>query len=277
MKIAWVADNKFEEIPTGGAEATNRALVNSCPYPVTELTPSTLEKKEQLTENDLVIFGNIKWFTDEQMEWMLDCPVRMKYEHDYWNLANPGQERFKKPFWEGCVLCIFHSPAHVLAYEELYPDIKFNDIWLQPSSMDVDLMHPGEKEDVTVYIGSLTPHKGVMDALAWGEENDTDIYVYGVGECLEAVLVHPNAIYCGSVNYAELLEVYARAKRFIFIPNWIDPFARTVVESRLCGCEQILNNRIGVTSYPWWHESDDVLREVLKERANSFWNILEML
>jgi hypothetical protein len=82
VKITWVADNTFEEIPTGGAEATNRSLVDSCPYPITELTPATLERKEQLLENDLVILGNIKWFLDEQIEWMLECPTRIKYEHD---------------------------------------------------------------------------------------------------------------------------------------------------------------------------------------------------
>lgn len=277
MKIAWVADNTYGEIPTGGAEATNKSLVAKCPYEIVELTPSTLEKKKQLIENDLVIFGNIKWFTDEQMNWMLDVPVRAKYEHDYWNLANPGQEVYKKPFWEGCSICIFHSPAHIEEYKNIYPDIEFKNIWLQPSAMDVDSMYSGEKEDISIYVGSLTHHKGVMDALAWAEENNVMLHVYGIGECIEQVVAHRHAIYCGTIDYKGLLKLYAESRRFVFIPNWIDPYARTVVESRLCGCEQVLNDKIGAMSYSWWDEPDEVYREILKDRANSFWDILDLL
>jgi len=276
MKITWVADNTFGEMPTGGAEATNRLLIDSCSHSVIELTPSTLERKEQLLENDLVVFGNIKWFTDEQMEWMLECPVRMKYEHDYWNLVRPEQERYKKEFWEGCCICIFHSPAHIEEYSKIYP-FEYKKIWLQPSFMDVDRMQPGVKEDITIYVGSLTPHKGVMDALAWGEKNDIKIQVYGIGECLNQVLDHPYANYCGTVDYKGLLELYSKARQFIFLPNWVDPYARTVVESRLSGCEQILNDRIGAMSYDWWYEEDEDFRSILKYKADTFWKILEFI
>jgi glycosyltransferase involved in cell wall biosynthesis len=143
--------------------------------------------------------------------------------------------------------------------------------------MDVDSMHSGEKNDVVVYVGSLTSHKGVMDALDWGEENDIGIYVYGVGECIEQVLEHPYAYYCGTVNYEELLEVYSVAKRFIFLPNWVDPFARTTVEARLSGCELITNEKVGAMSYEWWDTPDYEYREILKCRANRFWDILELL
>jgi glycosyltransferase involved in cell wall biosynthesis len=279
VKITWVDDNLFDENPTGGAEATNRSLVSICPYPVTELTPSLLEKKEQLIDNDLVIFGNIKRFSDEQVEWMLDCPVRMKYEHDYWNLVRPNQEQYKKELWEGCSVCIFHSPAHVETYSKMYP-FQFKNIWLQPSYMDVDKMQPGEKEDITIYVGSITIHKGALDALTWCKANNIMLHVYGCcdgGGYYNQIVSHPNSIMCGILNYSELLKLYAKAKRFIFLPVWIDPFARVVVEARLSDCELVLNTKVGAMSYDWWNKNDKEYREILKEKANSFWNILDLL
>ena len=279
MKIAWVDDNTFDENPTGGAEATNRSLANSSSYTVTELTPSTLEKKEQLTENDLIICGNIKWFSKEQMEWMLECPVRMKYEHDYWNVVDPSHEQYKKEFWEGCSVCIFHSPAHVDAYSEMYP-FEYKNIWLQPSYMEVDKMYSSEKEDISIYVGSITIHKGALDALAWAEENNIMLHVYGCcdgGEYYEQVMSHPNAIESGIVTYDKLLELYARAKRFVFLPVWIDPFARVAVEARLSGCELILNDKVGAMSYDWWDKDDEEYREILREKANSFWDVSNLL
>lgn len=281
MKIAWVCDNTFEENPTGGAEATNRSLIDKCPYPVTELTPAALTRKEQLTGNDLVVFGNIKWFSDEQMEWMLDCPVRMKYEHDYWNLVRSNQEAYKKPLWEGCSVCIFHSPAHIEEYQRQYPDIEFKNVWLQPSSMDVDQMHPGEKDGNSIYVGSITIHKGPLDSLAWAVENNVVLHVYGMsdggGEYYNQVMNHPNTVNCGTVTYTELLDLYARSSRFVFLPVWVDPFARTSVEARLSGCELVVNDKVGAMSYDWWGEDDDTFREILKEKSNSFWKVLDLL
>jgi glycosyltransferase involved in cell wall biosynthesis len=92
-------------------------------------------------------------------------------------------------------------------------------------------------------------------------------------------LVGPNYLdepvqgtWLGPIAYEELPEIYNRARTFAHLPKWIEPMGRTVVEAGLCGCELVLNDRVGVTSYEPqdWQDPSRVGRN-----ADRFWADLE--
>jgi glycosyltransferase involved in cell wall biosynthesis len=212
---------------------------------------------------------------------MLDCP-RIRYEHDYWNLVIQEQEQYKKEIWDGCMVCIFHSPAHLKAYSELYPDFQFKNVWFQPSAMNVDKIWSGGKEDVTIWVGAIVIHKGVLDVLQMMMSQNEILHVYGTPDSsasayYQQVMDHPNLCYHGTLPYIEMLSVFAHAKRFIFLPVWVEPFGRVVAEARLSGCELTLNNRVGAISYDWWNKSDDEFKEMLRQSVSNFWKVLDLI
>jgi hypothetical protein len=56
-------------------------------------------------------------------------------------------------------------------------------------------------------------------------------------------------VYLGEKTPSQLSEIYNRTQKFVHIPKWQEPSARTVVEAALCGCELILNENVGVLSF----------------------------
>lgn len=272
IKVAWLHDHRLSEVPTGGAERTNQLVVSQAPkrVQVEVLNPNLLKEKSQLKSKDLIITNNIKWFNHTQLEWMLDCP-RIRYEHDYWNLADSSHEQYKKEMWEGSVKMVFLSPAHYYEYRRRYPDIVFRDVVLQPSPIDVDKFHPGEKKPVCVYIGAVDRHKGILGVLTWGEVECIPVHVYGGGPLAGAVSTSSAGILMGTLGYEEVQAVLAEADVFIHLPEWVEPFGRAVMEARFAGCRIVTNNRLGAMSYDWWGEDTEGLRPFFERQGRAFW------
>jgi len=243
------------------------------------LTPKSLQEKSQLLEADFIVTNNIKFFSDEQLEWMLGCK-RVRYEHDYWNLIRPSQEPFIKKMWEGSLVGIFLSQSHYYEYRRLHPNVEFRNILIQPSPIDAFDFEPKEKKNICVYLGALVPHKGTIEALTWAKSKGIRLYVYGkIGNHLYGIDVkeHPNCIYEGMLDYEGVREVLGEADMFIHIPQWVEPYGRSAIEARLSGCRVITNNRLGAKSYAWWDEdfTSKEMREYFSSLGRLFWERLE--
>jgi glycosyltransferase involved in cell wall biosynthesis len=276
-KIIWAQDNTLVNNPTGGAEATNQTLLNHCSWEYEVVTPGTLLDVSQLT-GKLLITNNIKFFSSQQIEWMLE-QKRIRFEHDYWNLVEPSHATYKKAMWEGSVLNIFLSPAHFESYKKQHPDIEFHDVVFIPSCIDTKLLVPSESRNQdTVWIGSVTIHKGCLDALTWAKAHGTKLHIYGHtdgGDYCQQILKHPHACYEGTRTNHEMLQILSAARRFVHFPVWVEPYGRAVAEARLCGCEVVLGDKVGAASYPWWNEDTDTVRAMLDEVPNVFWKEVE--
>jgi hypothetical protein len=72
--------------------------------------------------------------------------------------------------------------------------------------------------------------------------------------------------------YEALPTIFNRARTFAHLPRWIEPMGRAVVEAALCGCELVLNDRVGVTSY---EESDWQDPRRVSVNADRFWSEFE--
>lgn len=73
----------------------------------------------------------------------------------------------------------------------------------------------------------------------------------------------------GQVPHEQTPAVMVQYERFLFMPEWVEPYGKTVIEAWAAGCKLEVSGRIGAL---WWlaHEPDAV-----KHGVERFWAIVE--
>ncbi len=125
----------------------------------------------------------------------------------------------------------------------------------------------GLARDIDVlYVGTINRAKGYDNLIErFGEERLTFVGPNHLGEAVRGT-------WLGRMPYAALPTVFNRARTFAHLPRWSEPMGRAVVEAGLCGCELVLNDRVGVTSYEPRDWQDPERVSINSER---FWSELE--
>jgi len=163
---------------------------------------------------------------------------------------------------------VFVSPMQGRLIESVI-DVPLPDtvIFSRPQ-IDTSVFRPlGMGRDIDVlYVGTINEAKGYDNLIErFGTDRVTFVGPNALGRPIQGT-------WLGPVANEALPELFNRAKIFAHLPKWIEPMGRTVVEAALCGCELVLNERVGVTSYEPrdWKEPSGV-------QANSerFWDDLE--
>jgi glycosyltransferase involved in cell wall biosynthesis len=77
--------------------------------------------------------------------------------------------------------------------------------------------------------------------------------------------------YLGVVPYSDVPLLMNRAKNFVFLPRWPEPQGRVVVEAALSGCNLIVNENVGATSFPF----DISEAKNIEDATGKFWQELE--
>jgi glycosyltransferase involved in cell wall biosynthesis len=134
--------------------------------------------------------------------------------------------------------------------------------------IDTELFRPlGLVRDIEVlYVGTIKHAKGYENLI---ERFGKGRVTFVGRNCLGGRIEGP---WLGELPYEQLPRLYNRAKVFAHLPAWIEPMGRTVVEAGLCGCELVLNDRVGVTSYA---REDWLDPERVRQNADRFWTELE--
>jgi glycosyltransferase involved in cell wall biosynthesis len=117
-----------------------------------------------------------------------------------------------------------------------------------------------------LYVGTINRAKGYYNLIdRFGEERLTFVGPNHLGEPVRGT-------WLGRMPYDALPTVFNRSRTFAHLPHWSEPMGRAVVEAGLCGCELVLNDRVGVTSYEPrdWQDPDRV-----STNAELFWSELE--
>jgi hypothetical protein len=134
--------------------------------------------------------------------------------------------------------------------------------------IDTSLFRPlGLHRDIDVlYVGTINRAKGYWNLL---ERFGAERLTFVGANCLDEPI---QGAWLGPVAYERLPEVFNRARTFAHLPEWSEPMGRAVVEAALCGCDLVLNERVGVTSY-----EDEDWRDPSRVRVNAelFWSELE--
>lgn len=139
---------------------------------------------------------------------------------------------------------------------------------LSRPAIDVDAFRAlGLERDIEVlYVGTINEAKGYGNLIErFGTGTVTFAGPNGLGHPVEG---H----WLGPVAYADLPLLYNRARVFAHLPAWLEPMGRAPVEAALCGCELVLNDRVGVASYPREEWTDP---EVVRGNASRFWEEFE--
>ncbi len=123
-----------------------------------------------------------------------------------------------------------------------------------------------ERDIDVLYVGTINEAKGYDNLIErFGPERVTFVGRNFLGRPVEGTWLGPR-------SYEELPEIFNRAKTFAHLPAWMEPMGRAVVEAGLCGCELVLNDHVGVTSYEDadWRDPQRVV-----SNASRFWADLE--
>lgn len=76
--------------------------------------------------------------------------------------------------------------------------------------------------------------------------------------------------YCGQVGYDDVPRLFARYERFLFLPDAVEPFGRTVIEAWAAGCDLVINRNVGAL---WWLANDQA---AIHQAAARFWEAVRV-
>lgn len=186
-------------------------------------------------------------------------------------------------------LRVWQSPVHMKWSLGVLGLPKGRDHILHPP---IDTRHFNAKGDDTrsdnlvIYVGSINPLKGIYNVVEWFKKQPKSTKVLVVGdtrskwEGKDWFLRHKRVtVIRGRKNY-QMPKEYRKARRAIHLPAWHEPSSRSATEAYLCGCDLLLNNKVGIKSFDGWKldGSSDDRRRVRSDCARSpkrFWEKVE--
>jgi len=268
MKIAWVADFIVKTY-IGGAQYTNEMYIKKgkeLGFSIDVITPDDIKNDNY----DLYILNNIQVFYNKCRKWLLNVIDNKDYilfSHDYFVSGN--FKNFKNIF-KNALLNLFLTKAHMFEYLK-YHDIGKADYNTSPIDTEkFKISNSIIKDDkLAIWIGNMHKNKGLNNLLKFAKEKP-EWWFKLFGKLPKNVTFSNNIEVIGEVEQNELVKWYQKARYFIALPNWIEPFGRSVVEAYLCGCDLIVNDRIGVIQENWdWNNYDSIKKNCKTEKR--FW------
>ena len=261
MRIGWMHDFSLEQRP-GGAQLTNEGVIQAAPEwaEVVRCYPGAMK------EADAYILNNVKFFSKDELArgWASKYIV---YEHDHWDTPQEWQRDWIGPIMNAAEAVIFLSPLHASAFKARH-QVTPRQEYLVPSVIDVTQFAPGPDPHGTIWLGEWHRHKGIGAACRWAAKNGP-VDFYGWGPCPPQ---GRNITQCGPLAYEDVPATLARYERFLFLPEWTEPFGRTVAEAALSVREMVCNERVGALSWGWQTREEWV--EGLQGAAHRFWDII---
>ena len=276
MNIVWTADFNTNDWPQGGAELTDKGLIQKgkeLGYTIDWLRTNT----SPLPRADLYIVANIHRASEAFVNEICQRPF-VFFLHD------STIERFYKQLLSSSKLNVFLSPRHREYVRRKFWRMSLRDsllrrknTLLQPSILDVDSLYVGEKEKgMVVYLGLIARHKGIDNILRYANQHpELTVFLYGKKERKDCTITARNVVHMGPCRPEDVPAILARAEQYIHLPKWVEAFGRGAMEGYLSGCNMICNKNVGCFSYPWpWHSREDV-RDMLRHAAEHFWRQIE--
>ncbi len=290
MKILFIAD-KFDDEPRdevsnfpGGAELTDAAIIEASPFnikkkKITELTLS------ELNTFDLLIIGNLKMATSDQLDYISSNTNYILFEHDMRICRYDGDfSRAKKEpihyFLKKCIC------PHIYL-KKLYRNAR-GAVFLTKKQYDVYKSNPFFKLEKMEILGSSAFNKKFFKRIEKLREKNikrsgTSVFysphpVKGYEQSRDFCLdqgIKPNEIF--NKTPEEVFDILERSEQFVYLPAGVEWAGRMPVEARFLGCEVIVNKNVGVAGEPWWGQSDDNAFDFVRDTADRFWRIVKKL
>jgi hypothetical protein len=265
----------------GGAELTDAAALAACPWPVTARRFSEFSPGESKAY-DVLIVANSQSATPPQLAEIAGTGRHIAFEHDLrvcrWRgnfpmSIDPAHRRFQRcwcPHPESRRL--FETAAGVIfltAFQErIYrrnPSFRcgasrvLGSSLFQLASLERASNYSAQPRHGTCVFAS--PH--VIKGFAAAEQYCRD-------RGIEPSLIR-------GLAPDDVLALFARSERFVYLPIGPEWAGRMVVEARLLGCEVVLNDNVGVAGESFWNGSRREALDFVADGPARFWRLVEQL
>lgn len=288
-RVLFVADQTVDDprTPTathpGGAELTDAAAIEACPWPVEVIRTGEL-KPEYLSDFDLHVIANFGEATPAHIEELCRLGRHVLFEHDmricWWRGNFPCAFEYVHRYGRRCICPHFHLRrlydralgAIFLTHRQL-GRFRANP-WFRPHRpllvLGTSLMNRrffervehrrDRRRDIDVAVAySPSPFKGYELARQYCQKRGQSPYVIR------------------DLSPEQVLEVFERTRRFVYLPRGPEAAGRMVLEARFLGCRVVANRNVGICGESWWNAGDDRAFEVVRDGPARFWRLVDRL
>lgn len=282
MRIAWLADFDVDT-RMGGAQLTNQYVIEEGRkrgHVIDEIGLLNLNETDKfLNGYDFYIINNYVEIAKHKpgrdlLSYIVKNKIYMKYAHDYDYSPEQTEEdrEFQQKLYRMSLFNVALSPLHKRELENALI-LEDRDTVVIPPYIDTDLFQDRgvrRNENMVIALGEVAEHKGIYNIMKWANQNEKqiiDFYGFNMNE-----FYYFNLIFNKPIEYS-LVPLYLNMyESFIHLPNWKEPFGRTVAEAYLCGCKMITNENIGFNSYQLTDKS--AIRLLLESGPSTFWKVV---
>lgn len=285
-QVIFVSDMFIEDY-SGGAELTSEALLKSCPFSFFKLHSKDININ--LLEKNVDkywIFGN---FSNIDGNLIPTIIANLKYsiiEYDYkfckyrslekhkeiegieCNCYNEINGKVVSSFFYGAKSLFWMSERQMEIHHKTFPFLEERENMVLSSVFDDEFFvkikflrekYRDKKEDYYIIQDSPSWIKGTKEAEDY---------------CLKNNIKYKKI---GGLSYNLMLEEFAKAKGFVFLPPGSDTAPRTTIEAKLLNCELILNENVQHHSEEWF-KSNDLLdtESYLYTSRQRFWQSIRL-
>ena len=300
MNILWLQDLPLSSL--GGAQYTDEGMVIEGIRQGHWISTRQANdySLQEIEESDLVIASNIVTFNNRQLEGLMENGTPVIYflhDHNFckWRAYFPmgppcNEECLRRALWEKLYYeakgIIYLSPLHFESHKTWFPTLDTVPHLITPPPIRLEQFVERDKDlklervaNSVVYVGPMIRYKGIENILKYAEEHPEYNYHF-VGpdfDDWEAKVVQAGHKYWGKIANTALWKIYRRYEYFIHLPSYPMPAERTAIEAAICGCKLIVNDLVGMTSYPWFHEGRDSIIKHTTESPKRFWTFIDGL
>jgi hypothetical protein len=274
-----VTRSRNEKHP-GGAELTDAAALQACPWPVTTRRFGDLSPGESSTY-DIIVVANSHSATRQQLTEVAGTNRHIAFEHDLrvcrWRgnfpkSIDPAHRRSHRCWCPHPESREFFASARVIFLTTLQERIFRNNPYFscgtsrvlgsslfEQEKLERAAAAPDRKRSGTVVFASPHRIKGFAEAQRYCRERD----------------IEPSVI--RGLPPQGVLELFAQSERFVYLPIGPEWAGRMVVEARLLGCEVVLNDNVGVAGEAFWKGGRAQALAFISDGPARFWRLVEEL
>lgn len=172
-------------------------------------------------------------------------PDKVDVIHDHTHLSIIGRKRLDVP-----TICTIHDSLNNEIEHPVYVSYRALDVigknkgYFVYNGIEVkDYPLQDKKEDYLLFLGVLSPHKGIQQALDVAEKSKVRLIIAGPvfnheyfrDEIEPRIQAMPHVEYVGEVGGAYRLQLLQHAKCLVFPTSWEEPFGLVMIEAMACG------------------------------------------
>ncbi len=175
------------------------------------------------------------------------------------------------PLYRNAAQCSFLSPLHRDVHIRAFgaQSIRVERTILVPPSVDTDQFRnlSGERDIRFLSYGGQGEAKGYHNVMQNFPKNS----VIFIGGSSRELLKPDEGQWLGQVPADKMPQLLNRTQNYIHLPRWPEPFGLIVAQAALCGCNLILNENVGATS--WGLDLKDPA--IYRNSGERYWEELE--